>query len=161
MQLRTLCHIATGPALVEDLSVASTWLKASNLCTWTHRHVCTVFSHISAHLYVYMCYTYKWLVCISAHTRILVRHFQAPMGACSREFGIGMILCVCVCTCVHVRSRFLRCSILSLENCMLWCSQVWLLRLLRDRLSIFQNSIHVASISRKPVILSMDFSVSP
>ncbi len=51
MQLRTLCHIATGPALVEDLSLASssiTWLKASNLRTCTpcsQAHLYCILSH--------------------------------------------------------------------------------------------------------------------
>ncbi len=35
---------------------------------------------------VYMRYAYKWLVCVSAHPRVLARQFQASMGAYSREY---------------------------------------------------------------------------
>ncbi len=34
-----------------------------------------------------MRYTYKWLVCVSAHPRCWTRQFQASMGTYSREYG--------------------------------------------------------------------------
>ncbi len=61
---------------------------------------CIVLSRVSTHLrvsahplfddsmvHVYLCYTYKWLVCVSAYPRFLARQFQATMGAYSREYG--------------------------------------------------------------------------
>ncbi len=43
-----------------------------------------------------MRYTYKWLVCVSAHPRCWTRQFQAPMGTYSREDGTGRTFTVSV-----------------------------------------------------------------